>query len=592
MNGTHVLVFNMLTNLLIRNFKKFDEVNIELGSPVVFIGPNNSGKTSALQAVALWELGLRRWQEKRNTSKAPSKRPGVVINRRDFIAAPIPNASLLWRDLHVRDVQRNGGEEKLKTSNVRIDIQLSGFTNNVSWDCGFEFDYANEESFYCRPLRLDNGTNSNRMLVPPEAAPVKVAFLPPMSGLAEQEFAKQPAEISYLIGQGRTAEVLRNLCYLVRAFPDKEGEAKWNGLTKQMKSLFGVELQEPELRPERAEILLSYKDQKGSVLDISCSGRGVQQTLLLLAYLSANPNTVLLLDEPDAHLEILKQREIYRIISEQAESQNSQIIAASHSEIVLNEAADKDLVIAFVGKPHRIDDRGSQVLKSLKEIGFDQYYQAEQKGWVLYLEGATDLAILRAFAEHLNHPAASALKDVFVHYVQNQPQKARAHFQGLREAKLDLVGFLLCDRLDKALQPTVALNEVMLQRREIENYLCQPATLLNYAINLAGERSSGPLFDEQERTRLTQIMDSTITNLVSPIALQNTMYRWWHDTKASDEFLDPLFEEFFRSLSIENIMRKSNYHKLAKFVEQIDPEIGSVLDKIVETSNRAEPSQG
>ena len=43
----------MLTKLRIRNFKRFNEVEIELGSPVVFVGPNNSGKTSALQALAL-----------------------------------------------------------------------------------------------------------------------------------------------------------------------------------------------------------------------------------------------------------------------------------------------------------------------------------------------------------------------------------------------------------------------------------------------------------------------------------------------------------------------------------------------------------
>lgn len=116
----------------------------------------------------------------------------------------------------------------------------------------------------------------------------------------------------------------------------------------------------------------------------------------MLAHLYANPGTVLLLDEPDAHLEILRQRQIYQLISDVAGKNDSQLIIASHSEVVLNEAADRDIVIAFVGKPHRIDDRGSQVLKALKEIGFDQYYLAEQKGWVLYLEGSTDLAILRA----------------------------------------------------------------------------------------------------------------------------------------------------------------------------------------------------
>ena len=50
----------MLTKLTIRKFKRFEDVEIELGNPVVFIGPNNSGKTSAIQALALWDIGLRR----------------------------------------------------------------------------------------------------------------------------------------------------------------------------------------------------------------------------------------------------------------------------------------------------------------------------------------------------------------------------------------------------------------------------------------------------------------------------------------------------------------------------------------------------
>lgn len=38
----------MLTKLTCRKFKCFGEVEIALGNPVVFIGPNNSGKTAAL----------------------------------------------------------------------------------------------------------------------------------------------------------------------------------------------------------------------------------------------------------------------------------------------------------------------------------------------------------------------------------------------------------------------------------------------------------------------------------------------------------------------------------------------------------------
>ena len=104
---------------------------------------------------------------------------------------------------------------------------------------------------------------------------------------------------------------------------------------------------------------MTYREE-GVRLDLSSSGRGLQQTLLLLAYMYANPGAVLLLDEPDAHLEILRQRQIYRLLTDMANESGSQIIAASHSEVLLNEAAGRDMVVAFVGPPHRIDGRSGQ----------------------------------------------------------------------------------------------------------------------------------------------------------------------------------------------------------------------------------------
>ncbi|MYA57361.1 AAA family ATPase [Candidatus Poribacteria bacterium] len=444
----------MLTKLICRNFKNFGKVEIELGNPVVFIGPNNSGKTTALQALALWEIALRRWNENRKGRANPEKRPGVAINRRDLISVPVPSARLLWRDLQVRDVERVEGRQR--TQNIRIDIIVEGVTDGKNWQCGFEFDYANQESFYCRPLRVPetDEKDTERMPVPDQAEEIAVAFLPPMSGLASNETRLDEGAINVRIGEGRTAEVLRNLCYQV-----SEDAQKWEKLCVQIHSLFGVHLDEPNYIQERGEIAMNYQDESGISLDLSSSGQGLQQTLLLLAYIAAHPGSVLLLDEPDAHLEILRQRQIYQILTESAIENNSQIVAASHSEVILNEAADRDVVIAFLGAPHRIDDRGSQLLKSLRTIGFEQYYQAQQRGWVLYLEGSTDLAILQAFAEKLNHPAKKELEAPYIHYVGNQPEKAREHFYGLREAKPDLVGFCLFDRIDGELHRQPELVE-------------------------------------------------------------------------------------------------------------------------------------
>ena len=579
----------MLTRLVVRNFKLFEQVDIELGSTVVLIGPNNSGKTAALQALALWDIGVKRWVERHGDGEAaPRLRPGVTINRRDFISMPVPRANLLWRNLHTRDVKRVDG--KPKTDNVRIDVVVEGVTEGREWQCGMEFDYANQESIYCRPLRVSGGERLRRMPVPPEASVVRVAFLPPMSGLAASETRLDPGAINVRVGEGRTAEVLRNLCY--RLVANTGQSHPWSRLQGHIKALFGVELEEPEYVPQRGEITMAYRDRSGVRLDLSSSGRGLHQTLLLLAYLYANPGAVLLLDEPDAHLEILRQRQIYHLITDVAREQGGQVIAASHSEIVLNEAAGRDMVIAFVGRPHRIDDRGSQFLKALKSIGYDQYYQAQDTGWVLYLEGSTDLAILKSFAQTLGHPAESYLARPFVHYVANQPRQAENHFYGLREAKDDLVGVAIFDRLDRSVEAAPPLSQLTWRRREIENYLCDPQVLRAYAAAIDQKGLPGPLFAFAEGQRRVKIMDSCITDLVPPVALRNPQDPWWQNVKASDEFLDRLFAMYFHQLGLPNLMRKADYHVLARLVPKdlIDDEIREKLDVIVRVAKSATPA--
>jgi ABC-type branched-subunit amino acid transport system ATPase component len=570
----------VLTRLRVRNFKRLRDESIELGRAVVFIGPNNSGKTTALQALSLWELGLRRWNEKRGTSEAPKERLGVTINRRDLSAVPVPDASYLWRDLHMQQggINESGGRV---THKIRIEIVVEGVTAGTAWECGFEFEYANEESLYCRPLRLSDERRPDRMPVPDEASPVRVAFLPPMSGLADREFAKQPGEIAFLVGQGRTAEVMRNLCHhLANVDP-----AAWDRVTARMADLFGVQLDSPRYIAERAEIEMTYVERSGVALDLSSAGRGLQQTLLLLAYLESNPGSVLLLDEPDAHLEILRQRHIYQLLTEAARGADTQIVAASHSEVLLNEAADRDVVVAFVGRPHRIDDRGTQVVKALKEIGFEHYVQAEETGWVLYLEGSTDLAILRAFAEILDHPAVECLRMPFVHYVANQPQAARQHFFGLREAKPDLAGIAIFDRLERGVAEGSALVERMWQGREIENYLCSRDVLEAWTASesRASGPASGPLFESSTKVAWAKAMAESIDEIETALTTLRRPSPWSMDIKATDDFLDTLFAKFFDRVGLPNLMRKTDYHVLARFVPaaRLDGEVRECLDAIV-----------
>jgi hypothetical protein len=63
--------------------------------------------------------------------------------------------------------------------------------------------------------------------------------------------------------------------------------------------------------------------------------------------------------------------------------------------------------------------------------------------------------------------------------------------------------------------------------------------------------------------------------------------------KASDDFLDPLFERFFQKLLLPNLLRKTDYHVLARLVPKanIDPEVIAKLDGIVAVAKNATPKE-
>ena len=296
---------------------------------------------------------------------------------------PIPAANLLWRDLHVRDSEKMEGKQRTK-KNVRIDVVIEGVTNDAAWSCGLEFDYTNEESFVCRPMRKpgfeDTLVGKAEYSKYSERSEHRSGCISSSNvWISRPRVYQQTGEINFLIGQGQTAQVIRNLLFQIF---NKENNSGWTKITAEISRLFGARLLIPKYIDERSEIILEY-EENGTRLDLSCAGRGLDKIITAVAPL-CDPATVLLLDEPDAHLEILRQRQIFELLTHTAEEQGSQIIAASHSEVVLNEAVGRGTVVSIFGKPHTINDTKSQVIKALNSIGWDQYYQAEEQGWVLY----------------------------------------------------------------------------------------------------------------------------------------------------------------------------------------------------------------
>ena len=74
-----------------------------------------------------------------------------------------------------------------------------------------KFSHRGDELVYCTP----DEAGMRYLELVGHAAGIRVELLYPMSGLETEEPILQPGRIDVLLGQGQTAQVLRNLCLMV-----------------------------------------------------------------------------------------------------------------------------------------------------------------------------------------------------------------------------------------------------------------------------------------------------------------------------------------------------------------------------------------
>lgn len=588
----------MITEVTIRNFKRFESVSVPLGETIVLAGPNNSGKTTAIQALTMWRLALTRWLEKRggdDPRRKARQRVGVPITRPDITAVPVREVRFLW---HRCDVWRETNKPRL------IEILVNGTFGGRDWQFGMELQYQGPEMLYCRPMRNDMA-NDERMDVPAEVRDLTIVHLPPLAGLQYREERVDERVLQARISEGRAGDIVRNLLLMVA----ERGDADWERLKADVESLFQVELLKPEY-VATGEIIAEYYSglplatgrNPHPKLDIASGGSGFHQVLLLLAFLYGRPGAVLLLDEPDAHLEIIRQRDVYTVLRKVAEERGAQLIVASHSEVILDETA-RENIVAFLGPaPHSLISAQEkvQLKKSLSEIRNADYLLAEQRGAVLYVEDYTDVDVLREWARVLDHPALRFLNSPFVVYVGNVAAQARAHFNGLRTAVPDLRGLLLIDQSDILLQSGGPLVELMWRRREIENYLLMSDAILRFCrreiLRISGLAEVGNAGQEPLWTETLQAdLDANAGRLLARMLLPEVFEQPLSDSpfllgiKGSDVVLEPFFRQFYAAFREYNMMPKYNFYRLASLMKRTEmhPEITEKLDAIAATLLRA-----
>jgi hypothetical protein len=208
---------NWLKKLRVENFKRFDVLDLEFGGINLLVGPNNSGKSTALQACALFNF-CQSCLEKRNG--------GYVFQNRtfgpdEFFAVPAAEPKDLWKD---RRVQR--GNEAIP---IRLSAEL------YSGD-RFDFEIV---------LRFNRFSIQSTSATKPVTEHPSVILIPGYTDFWPREERRTPAVRSEMRAQSQHGGIIRNLLLDLR-----DNAQHWERFVNELATVFPtIHL----LRPEFAE---------------------------------------------------------------------------------------------------------------------------------------------------------------------------------------------------------------------------------------------------------------------------------------------------------------------------------------------------
>lgn len=470
----------MITRLTLSNFKSVGKQVYDFTRFDLIVGRNNSGKSTVLQALAIWQFCV---DEFHLTRRSGSK--GIQVVLPNFTALPVPEFNLLWKDRTDRQWPMVDGKRgKQEYILIEILLEWSG-KEGKRHTFGVQLRYHSAQTIYAIPkegwakfVELDQAG-----ILP------RIAYVPPFSGLEPVEKWLDRGNIREQVGKAQPGSVLRNLLLQVCPPPERDQNGRpikgyvppneWQELQSTVDRWFSVKLLSPDYRPG-VDTRITVEYQQGDKrYDVIAGGSGFHQTLTLLAFLYGYRPTTILLDEPDAHLHVNLQREILDYFKRQADVMGVQFLIATHAEEFARGVDASQIVSLLQQAPCRIQST-PEILRAMADVTNEEIARLQGSPFILYVEGESDERILRAWAEACG--ARSALDKISFRTMNggSKPEMKRLadeHFESLRQIIPEVRRLMLFDfdEGDKAFHPS-AENPSLAEwkRKNIENYLLVP----------------------------------------------------------------------------------------------------------------------
>jgi AAA15 family ATPase/GTPase len=324
----------------IKNFKSIEDITFYFNKDLnILTGANNSGKTTVLEALSLW-------QECFSKLITEAKRAEKGYKRGDYVLGPSNNKYFPFHEIN--SVRSPNFEDifhlRLKKNEILLALTL---VDEDSFELCIPFNISNSGSNYVITLQ-NYGSYEHRAFNDYFAnlpTPISLIYSTPVAQISlEEDFVTDPIITEQLLIR-KSETVLRNRLYRIISGLDAAlNEAFQNDLNYVLyNSENKIEFKsETSIQKDAKAVVLCKVGSKDVFKDLSLLGSGTLQIIGILLNIHSKSLfktdlNVVLLDEPDSHIHRDIQRRLIEVFNKYGKE--LQTFLTTHNEALIRSAA-------------------------------------------------------------------------------------------------------------------------------------------------------------------------------------------------------------------------------------------------------------
>jgi len=519
-----------LLNIKLVNFKRFVEEEITLNPGLnVFVGRNNSGKSTILEAIGL-------------ALKYP-RVGGIELNKALDTGTCIVNLLLIldqeeWSKAIKLVEHEFGGRDELKLAlSSEILEKLVGVQIVSQWKGSFSEGRQTSTSItfsVFNPEDLNQFGNGVRNIVQRALSALNrqniIQLFRSTTYLSTERRLEQGENwvpFNELVSRGGAPAFIRNRLLAIKRSDPK----KFQELKAKILSVFDVDDIDVDLNWNTGIIDFIIKDQ-GKRYDIREMGGGTRSFILLFSYLYVSGMDIALIDEPDINMHPILVGDLVEFF--RTLSKDTQLILTSHNKAFMDHLNESEIY-----RVEYFDDIGSKVRRLdtqsdrwslLEHLGIPLTGSEKAEGtfakFIVFTEGSSDIEYIEKFAGKIGkHKELQKHKPLFIPIKGSTKRRNKVDPEIFDTIWNDRLGvrapFLLILDKDESTQEEIKRDIDLfgenrihyLNRSEIENYMLDPKAILKLMRDKAEKYGR----NENIIARLEQMTEEEILKKISEL---------------------------------------------------------------------------